>query len=692
MTAADAGPGLASGRGLAARLGALVGRPRVAWGAWAVVVLALVVANADRHLPVGFSTGVAVQGLVIGSLTGMSSVGLIIVYRANRLINFAQTSLGLVAGVLAYHLMVVAGFPWLLAVPLSIAVAVAMAAGTEMLVVRRLSRAPRLIATVATIGITQVLAFLAITITAVFNLYHYETIEAAGQRFPTPWGSPAFVVGGVPFTYDHLLVLVLVPVVLGGLAWFFGGSIRGVAIRAAAQNGERAGLLGIRVPRLSTTAWGIAGGLSALAFILSAPVLGFYSFGSAAVAGSVGGLVRALAAAVIARLDNMPAAFAAALALGVVEQTLFFNYGQSALMELVLLLIVLSALTLQRGRISRSEWTEASTWQAIREARPIPLAVRRHPTVLGLTRALVVAGVGIPLLAPRLFDLGTVRLLSVMCIYALVGLSLVLLSGWAGQVSLGQWAFTGIGAFVTGRLASRWDVDLVVALVAAGLAGAFIALLVGLPALRIRGLFLGATTLLLATMTSGWLLTLDRVRIETRFARPTVFGVLRAESEPDWFYVVFAVLVAAVVAVAAIRRSEIGRRLIAVRDNEAAAQAYAIEPAYAKLGVFAVAGFIAAMAGTLYAYLQQTVNVTQFLPATSLFLFAMIVIGGLGSIAGAILGAVYVLGAQYFLPEAGGFLATGLGMLVLLLFLPGGLSELMYRTRDRVLLRLTGPQ
>jgi hypothetical protein len=105
----------------------------------------------------------------------------------------------------------------------------------------------------------------------------------------------------------------------------------------------------------------------------------------------------------------------------------------------------------------------------------------------------------------------------------------------------------------------------------------------------------------------------------------------------------------------------------------------------AKLGVFAVSGFIAGLAGALYAYNQQALRFDIFTPETSLLMFSMVVIGGMGSLTGAVLGAVYVRGIQYFLPADLQLFATGFGLLVLLLVFPGGLGQVFYQLRDRVL-------
>ncbi|MCI0441264.1 MAG: hypothetical protein L0177_19350, partial [Chloroflexi bacterium] len=441
--------------------------PTLRW-AWLAAVTFLVLSLLGKFLPAGVPAGLLLQGAVTGCLIGFAAIGLVIVYRANHIINFAQAELGVIAAVLAYNLMVTAHAPWLVAILVSIAAATALSGGMEFAVVRRLKSAPRLIVTVATLGVTQVFAFIAIIVAAIFDQYHYETIQSAGLAFVTPLSRPAFRLSGISFSYDEVLVLAVALAVLLSLSLFFTKSPAGVAIQAAAQNSERAGLLGIRVPRLSTLTWLIAGALSALAAILQAPVLGFNAFSAAAVAGSLGIFVRALAAAMVARMESMSLAFGAALAIGVIERILFFNYSNSSQLEVGLLGLVLVALLLQRRHLSRASWIAASTWQAIRQARPLRAALMTHPRVRRAATATYIVLIAAPIALGLVVRIDTLRLLSVMCIYGIVGLSLVLLSGWTGQVSLGQWAISGVGAFVTGHLASRFGFDLVVTVVLAG--------------------------------------------------------------------------------------------------------------------------------------------------------------------------------------------------------------------------------
>jgi branched-chain amino acid transport system permease protein len=125
-----------------------------------------------------------------------------------------------------------------------------------------------------------------------------------------------------------------------------------------------------------------------------------------------------------------------------------------------------------------------------------------------------------------------------------------------------------------------------------------------------------------------------------------------------------------------------------MRDNEKGAQAFGVPLVRTKLTAFAASGFIAAVAGALYAYHQQQLRPDRFPSELSLFIFSMVVIGGMGSMSGAILGAIYVRGTQYFLPVQFQLLVTGLGVLLLLLFFPGGLGQILYQLRDAYLRRV----
>ncbi len=634
-------------------------------------------------LPQGMPPGIVLSGVVIGVLNGLLAIGLVLIYRTNRVINFAQGGLGAFSAVLAFELIAVAGWPWAFAVPLSLLAAVVVSIGLEFAFLRRLARAPRHIVTVATIGLAQILVFLELVLQPLFERTT-QGVSAVGSRFPSPFGGQAFSIFPVIFRWDHVVILITVPAILAGLTRFLNRSWAGVAVRGVAENVERAGFLGIPSPRLGTIVWGVAGLLSALTAILAAPVAGFASAGLA----GPGLILRGLAAAAVGRMTSLPVAFVAAVVLGVAEQVVFFNYSRTAPMDGLLFGVILVSLLVQRRTQDRAGMGETTSWQAVGSVRPVPRELAGLPEVAVVKRVGALTLVLLAVLLPQLLGLDTVRLLSVIYVFAMVGISLVVLTGWSGQISLGQWAIAGVGAFTTAWVAGHSQVDLVVVLFTAGLAASAASVVVGIPALRIRGIFAGITTLAFAIAAGSWFFTFSFLDPGTRIERPMLLGRLSLASEQAMNYVALGALVLAIVMGRNIRASRVGRLLVATRDNEHAAAAFGVPTIVPRLWAFALAGFVAGIAGGIYLYLIQQAGPGDFSATTSLFVFAIVVIGGLGSIAGAVAGAVYVQGAQFLLPEYASFLATGLGMLLLLIVLPGGISELMYNARDRVLRRI----
>ncbi len=314
--------------------------------------------------------------------------------------------------------------------------------------------------------------------------------------------------------------------------------------------------------------------------------------------------------------------------------------------------------------------------------------MRASQVVIGLVILGVLLGVPVWLSASKL------NLAAAILIFGIIGCSLVVLTGWGGQVSLGQVAFVGIGAAVSGAVTARLGWDLSFGLVLAGAVGAVVAVVIGLPALRRGGLTLAVTSLAFALMTSEWLLnrnffgegaTLNWLP-PLRITRPPLFGVIAVDTDTRFYYLCLAGLALAVVAAYGVRRSRTGRALIAVRENERAAEGFGIHGRRITLFAFAFSGFLAAFAGGLFVYQQSGLDLSPYQPTASLQVFAMAVIGGLGSIPGVLIGATYVQGIDYFLAPEWQILATGAGLLAILWILPGGLGAALADGRD-VLLR-----
>jgi branched-chain amino acid transport system permease protein len=253
-------------------------------------------------------------------------------------------------------------------------------------------------------------------------------------------------------------------------------------------------------------------------------------------------------------------------------------------------------------------------------------------------------------------------------------------------------AFAAIGGAVGGWVTQSAGWDLAFGLLAGGAAGAAVAVAVGIPAVRAGGLTLAITTLALASATLYWLLNpefFDWVP-RGRFGEdPELFGRIAIESERSFYFLSLAALALAIGIAVGVRRSRTGRVLIALRENPRAAESYGVNTLRTTLSAFAFSGFLAAAAGVLFVHhqhaLSNSVGGNPFAPEASIRVFAIAVIGGLGSIPGALLGTLYVFTVQYYMLPEYRFLATGFGLLALLLVLPGGIGAGVAEGRDAAL-------
>ncbi|MEX2394919.1 MAG: ABC transporter permease, partial [Actinomycetota bacterium] len=499
----------------------------------------------------------------------------------------------------------------------------------------------------------------------------------------------SFRIFPVLFRGDAVLAMIVVPIVMVGLGAFLRYTDFGIAIRASAENADRANLLGVPIHYLHLAVWSIASFLSATAALLRVPIVGFSSFTSVTGSGN-SLLLRTLAAAVIGRMESLPRTVLAAIGLGIFENAVTWTYSNTVISDAFLVVVILAALLLQRGFFSRATETGIATWRAIREVRPIPKELRSLPEVkIGLwgLRGILLAFV---LTFPLWADPAQEEVMGLIYIYAIVAISLVILTGWAGHISLGQFALVGFGAAGTAIMYGRhgWDFFLAL-LVGVALAGA-VALVIGLPALRISGPFLAVTTLAFAVTAGGYLLE-DRYFpwfIQDSIKPPVLWNRIPMDENWKVYFFSLGCLVLALVAAHNLRRSRTGRALIAVRDNQLAAESVSINATRVKLVAFVVSGALAGFAGAAYALHQGGVFTGSFGPEVSVRLFSMVVIGGLGSLPGALLGAAYVRGAEFFLPAGWELLASGAGILILLMFLPEGLGGVLYSVRDGLLRRI----
>jgi ABC-type branched-subunit amino acid transport system ATPase component/ABC-type branched-subunit amino acid transport system permease subunit len=615
--------------------------------------------------------GGATRGLAIG----VFAVGIILIFRSNKVINFALGELGALCAAVFVRLTV--NYHWNFYPALALAGLVGLLAGglLELALVPRLGKAPKIILMVATIGAAQVFLFLQSVLPDISTYDRFPT------AFTTQW-----TVGSVVIRAEHVVALVVLPLIVIGLAWFLNRTRQGTSVRAAANNPDAARLAGISVKRVSFVVWTLAGGLAAVTTILSAPLANANVSSTGQIGPGI--LMRTLAVAVIAGMASMPIALGAGIVLGIVEAVVFYNNPTDpgridALIFLVVLVAVLVVSARNRSLGMRERFSFAPRVRPIPESLRDSWWIRNHTRILS-TLALVIAAV-IPLIVTsqsRQF------LYSQILLTALIALSLTVLTGWAGQLSLGQFALVGLGG-VTAYSLYMGRLQFPIAVVVGAVVAAIAAVVVGLPALRMRGLFLAVTTLALA-VAAPWILERPIFKtngLSTSVMPRPVIGGLSLAPERTYYWVCLAVLALAIIGVARLRRSGLGRVLLAVRDNEMAASAMGLSPTRVKLFAFAVSGALAGLAGGLLVGLVQQFTTDQFNATASLRVVAVAVVGGIASITGAVLGALLIVGLPAFFPNSAQvtLLTSGVGMLVLLLYFPGGLVQILYSLRDLVL-------
>ena len=639
----------------------------------------------------GTPAAIMFEGLLLGLTIAVFASSVVLMYRTLRFVNFAIGPIGITATTLCAYLLVFGGIPLPIALPLTLAVGAGLGAVLGLFTLR-FFRSSRLFLTVVTITASGMLLNLGVQ--AVANLPFWpgpsklsidqlRSLQLLHEQLPFKGFS--FKVGtfGTPFGFGHLLALELGILALVALVLFLRYTSAGTAMRAMAENRERASLLGIGVGGLSILSWTVAGALDATgAFMARAANAPLGRAGFAA-------LLAPFAAAVIGRFRNVGVTIFAAVLIGLADSAYRFSFRDDiGLFNVFLLLAIGVGLLVQRRQLARAEQAEMG-WAAADEPRPVPKELSGI-TGLRITRwVLISLGVLFVVLFPFVASTGRIVLAGVIIIHAITVLSLVVLTGWAGQVSLGQFALVAVGSVVSGALTARVGLSFWLAIPLTIAITSAVAVLVGLPALRIKGLFLLVTTFAFAVAVNavlfdksyfGWLLPKEEVE------RPTLFFINFEQEKPMYFLLVVA-LILTIAVVSNLRRSRVGRLLIAMRENEANVQSFGINPVRLKLLAFAIAGGIAGFAGVLFSHHARGVGASSFGIDQNVYVFIEAVVGGVASPAGALLGSAYLQITYTFLennPVMAAFLGTG-GPLLVLFIAPGGFVSLLNSGRDAVL-------
>jgi len=312
-------------------------------------------------------------GVVRGLIVALIAMGIVLIYRSSRVINFAVADLGVPAAALLALMAGKAHWPYWPSLALAVGAGTLSGTVVELAVIRRLFKAPRVIVLVATIGVAELAR--AVTLT----LPNYRT-GSLQTKFPSPI-TGEWHVGSITIDGPQLLVLIVVPVITLGLWWLLGHTRFGVTVRASATNADLARLTGINPKMVSTAIWTIAGFLSAVSIILYATEQG----SSELVTIGPETLLLGLSAALVGGMRSFPRAVAGAIGIGVLYQVLVFNFPNTVgLVQFVVLILVLFLV----ARMSRSDDSGAESFSFAPRVPPVPERlreiwwVRRMPQLL----------------------------------------------------------------------------------------------------------------------------------------------------------------------------------------------------------------------------------------------------------------------------------------------------------------------
>lgn len=634
--------------------------------------------------------------ILLGIFTGLNialiGMGIVLIFKTGKYINFAQAQLGVVPMLLMGKMALQWGLNWYLAFAIALVLGAVVAVLCETLVVRPLSKLGSQAVLVGTVGVAQVLLGL-----AYIKGLGAPMLDLITFGYPVPFEAH-IEVGGATFFAQHILTLIAVPSAAALLWLFLSRTLTGKSIRAAACNEEAARLSGLSIRRLSIVAWAIAGVLATIGAVLAAP--NSPGFDPSSVGPAL--MFSALGAAALAGFSSFPQVVLAAVGLNVIDQVVVHETSDTSKGTLALFLAILVGLILRRKSAALQEATDTLRGAVLRPGMTPAFRTTSRGKVARFGFPAVLVAVSLAAMAIFSGDPSNLYRLDEILIICAATASISLLAGLTGQLSLGQAAFVGLGAGLTAKLTHDGSSSLVLNLLVAAAVTAAVSALVALPSLRGGTLMPAVTTLGFGVVASVWLFNQSWLNPgnSTSYSGggsvpaqhlPLVGSVA---SDTTIFVVILVGVVLLLGLGTFLQRSPLGLRMTAVRFNEQGARSMGINVVLLRIAAVSLAGAIAGAAGALDVSANQAFNPISYNPQLSLVILSLAVIGGLGSLTGAIVAAALIYGVPLFLTDfIEGFggnpiqvqLFLGGGFLVVNLLLnPGGLSSVAAAIFERL--------
>lgn len=605
----------------------------------------------------------AFAGLAVGSIAALSGIGLLITYRITGVFNLAHGAIAMFVAFLVYQTVSVWHWPLGVMAPVMVlVVAPALGVGMDVAVFRRLNRrgASPAESLVASLGVLAFLLGLA-------SLIWGQQTRSAPTLFPlTTWQ-----VGGLIVHVDALIDLAIVLAATIGLGLVTTRTRLGTQIRAVVDRRELAELSAVNADRVSAIGWAVGAGFAGLTGALLAPILQLNIYNLTLV------VLEIFAVPVIARLISLPVAAAAGIGIGIVsselQQVTLSGAAETFLNALVANLFVLGLLAalLIINKLEEVGSVDAGTASTLASRRGTEHSLRR--------RSVEYAGAGAAMLVPLAFPLLALRQAEQVPALAVVFVSIVAVTGYSGQISLGQAGYAGLGALFFAKFSA--NAPELVALLWGILAAGAVGLLTGYPAIRRRGLFLALTTFAVGATVDRFVFNQPYFTNGVLVRRPNFFG-LSLSGDRAFYVFELACLAVALLVVRNLRSGRLGRALVAMRDNEGGAQSVGINLRVLKVFIFTASAVLAGLGGALLVQTQGAFDPTQFQPLQGLLWFLTVVVFGADSAAGAVVAAAVAVLFNTVTGNPDAY-AVPVGILALALAgLPGGVSEGIRRIVD----------
>jgi len=576
------------------------------------------------------------QGTPPGTVYALIGLGFVLTYKTSGVFNLAFGAQAYISAAMFFKAR--DGWGWSIAPALILSVfilAPAIGLALERLIFRNLRTASAVSKLVIAIG-------LSVALPALFELVaNYSPVAGRTPTGIVPDGASVFYdpLGVYPFSRDELAQILVAFTAMLGLAALFRFTAVGLAMRGVVESPRMTELAGIPADRISALAWSISSIFAGLAGVLIAPRFNtlisndFFTL-----------VIVAMAAAAVGKLVSLPGALLGGMGLGwfiAIFNTFLPRWADDHSwlepfkdnLTPSLPFVVLFGVLVLSPSIRRS--VEAKDpLSGVDPPPPALAATTRHRTLTLQTRLFGVVFLG--LMAFLVFtqaDVRWVRRVSEAVILATIYLSITVITGLAGQISLCQGAFGAIGAFSVFQMADRYEMSVLLAAVIGALIAAAVGALISLPVLRLGGVWLAIATLAFAFFFDAVIVKFSWVGggttallSGTRVPRPVLGPWDFGESDKAFLALAIVVFVIVSIAVIQLREGTIGRTLRALRGSEVAAESIGISPARARIVAFAVSGFIAGLGGAMLAMLEGNVNYAKnFSPLAALFWLVLVV-------------------------------------------------------------------